>query len=136
MQNIITGQVLSCPIFVENKMAIKNYAVNEVIQVTYQTDGAKSGETVIMEIFDETGAKDIINFPDITMTEILTTGRYDGSFIPDAQGEWVIMISYDSGKGKIVKQYSVGGYNLDDVGQKVTAIESQTTNIDSSAMIG
>ena len=117
-------------------MAIKNYAVNEVIQVTYQTDGAKSGKTVIMEIFDETGAKDIINFPDVTMTEILTTGRYDGSFTPDAQGEWVIMVSYDSGKGKIVKQYSVGGYNLDDVGQKVTAIESQTTNIDSSAMIG
>ncbi len=117
-------------------MAIKNYAVNEVIQVTYQTDGAKSGETVTMEIFDETGAKDLTNFPDVTMTEILTTGRYDGSFTPDVQGEWITMISYGSGKGKLVKQYSVGGYNLDDIGQMATAIESQTVGIDSPAMIG
>ncbi len=117
-------------------MAIKNYAVNEVIDITYQTDGAKSGETVTLEIFDETGVKDLTNFPDITMTEILTTGRYGGSFTPDVQGEWIIMISYSSGKGKTVKQYSVGGYNLDDVGQKVDAIGIQTIGIDSPAMIG
>ena len=117
-------------------MAIKNYAVDEVIQVTYQPDKASSGETVTMEIFDETGAKDLINFNDVTLVEILNTGRYAGSFTPDAQGEWVIMISYGSGKGKQVKQYSVGGYNLDDVGIKVAAIEIQTTGIDSPAMIG
>jgi len=117
-------------------MAIKNYKISEAIQVTYQPDNAKSGETVTMEIFDETGSKDLINFPDVTMTEILTTGRYNGSFTPDAQGEWIVMVSYGSGKGKIVKQYSVGGYNLDSVGQKVAVIESQTIGIDSPAMIG
>ncbi len=117
-------------------MAIKNYAVNEVIDITYQTDGAKSGETVVMEIFDETGAKDPVDFPDITMAEILTTGRYKDVFTPDVQGEWIIMISYGSGKGKLVKQYSVGGFNLDDVGQIANAIEIQTSGIDSPAMIG
>lgn len=117
-------------------MAIKNYLVGEAIQVTYQTDGAKSGETVTMEIFDETGSKDLANFPDVTMTEIPTTGRYKNIFTPDAEGEWVVMISYGSGKGKIVKQYSVGGYNLDSVGQIATSIESQTAGVDSPAMIG
>ena len=117
-------------------MALKNYAIDEVIQVTYQPDNTKSGETVTMEIFDETGSKDAINFPDVIMTEILTTGRYTGNFTPDAIGEWVVMISYGTGKGKIVKQYSVGGYNLDDVGQTLDAVESQTVGIDSPAMIG
>ena len=117
-------------------MAIKNYAVNEAIQVTYQTDGAKSGEVVIMEIFDETGAKDPANFPDVPFTEIPATGRYTGIFTPDTQGEWVVMISYGTGKGKVVKQYSVGGYNLDDVGTKIDTIETQTVGIDSPAMIG
>ncbi len=117
-------------------MAIKNYAVNEAIKVTYQTDGAKSGEAVTIEIFDETGVKDPVDFPDIVMTEILTSGRYEGTFTPDAQGEWIIMISYSSGKGKLVKQYSVGGFNLDDVGQIANAIGIQTSGIDSPAMIG
>ncbi len=117
-------------------MALKNYKVSEAIQVTYQTDGAKTGETVTMEIFDETGSKDIINFPDVTMTEIDTTGRYSGSFTPDVEGEWVVMISYSTGKGKIVKQYSVGGYNLNDVGLTVDTIETQTQGIDSPPMVG
>ena len=117
-------------------MAVKNYAVNENIKIVYQTDGAKSGEIVTIEIFDETGAKDPIDFPDVVMTEILTSGRYEGIFTPDVQGEWVIMISYGSGKGKLVKQYSVGGYNLDDVGQIANAIGVQTSAIDSPAMIG
>ena len=117
-------------------MALKNYAVNEIIKVTYQPDKASSGETVTIEIFDETGAKDPVNFPDVVMTEILTSGRYEGTFTPDTQGEWILMVSYGSGKGKLVKQYSVGGYNLDDVGQTVDTIETQTSGIDSPAMIG
>jgi len=99
-------------------MAERNYKVNEVIDVVYQADKATSGLLdVTMEIYDETGAKDIVNFPDVVMTEVGTTGRYVGSFTPDAVGEWKIMIAYNSGsKGQVVKQYSVGNYNLDDVG--------------------
>lgn len=90
-----------------------------------------------MVIFDETLSKDITNFPDVTMTEIATTtGRYTGSFTPDIQGEWVVMISYGTGKGKIVKQYSVGGFNIDSIGQIATTIKSQTLGVDSPAMIG
>lgn len=117
-------------------MALKNYAVGEVINVEYNTDSFKSGETVIMEIFDETFAKDLINFPDVTMVERTDEPIYDGSFIPDTQGEWLVVCYYGSDKGKRIRKFSVGGYNLDDVGQKIDTIEIQTTGLDSPAMIG
>jgi len=117
-------------------MAIKNYAVGEAIPVEYVTDGFKSGETVTMEIFDDALVKDIVNFPDVTMIERTEEPIYDGSFTPDAQGEWLVLCSYGSGKGQIIKKFSVGGYNLDSVGQTVDVIEVQTTGLDSPAMIG
>ena len=117
-------------------MAIKNYAVDEAIDVEYSTDGFKSGETVTMEIFDATLAKDLINFPDVTMVERVDAPIYDESFIPNTQGEWLVLCSYGTGKGKVIKKYSVGGYNLDMVGQKIDTIEAQTSGIDSPARIG
>lgn len=100
-------------------MGQKDYAVDVAIPVEYNTDGYKSGETVTMEIFDEALAKDAVDFPDVAMVERTGTGIYDGSFTPDAQGEWLVLCSYGSGKGKIIQKYSVGGYNLDMVGQKI-----------------
>ena len=106
-------------------MAQKNYLVSEAIQVTYQPAKAESGLLdVTMEIYDETGAKDIINFPDVTMTEIGVSGRYTGSFTPDAEGEWVVMVSHSSSKDQVVKQYSVGAYNLNTVGDAATSTAS------------
>ncbi len=116
-------------------MAIKNYAVNEAINVEYNTDGLKSGETVTMEIFDETLVKDIITFPDVTMAERTDAPIYDGSFTPDVQGEWLVLCHY-GGKGNVIKKYSVGGYDLDMVGQKIDTIKTQTSGIDSPARIG
>ena len=117
-------------------MAIKDYAVNEVINVEYNTDKFSTGETVTMEIFDETFVKDLVNFADVTMIERADAPIYDGSFTPDAQGEWLVLCSYGAGKGKVIKKYSVGGYNLDIVGQKIETIEGQTAGIDSPARIG
>ena len=117
-------------------MSKKDHAVNEAISVEYNTDGFKSGETVTMVIFDETLVKDIINFPDVTMVERTEEPIYDGSFTPDAQGEWLVLCSYGSGKGQVIKKFSVGGYNLDIVGQKIDTIENQTAGIDSPAKIG
>lgn len=117
-------------------MALKNYPVNEIINVEYSTSSFKSGETVIMEIFDEAFVKDVIDFPDVPMVERADAPIYDGSFTPDEQGEWLVLCSYSNGKGKVIKKFSVGGYNLDSVGQKIDTIESQTTGLDSPAMIG
>ena len=45
-------------------------------------------------------------------------------FTPDTVGEWIIMISYGTNKGVLAKQYSVGNYNLEDIGSAVSTIES------------
>lgn len=124
-------------------MGKKDYAVGVPIPVEYTTDGFKSGETVTMEIFDESLAKDAIDFPDVVMAERGTLAIYDASFTPDAQGEWLVLCSFGSGKGKRIKKYSVGGYNLDDVGQKIDTLDTQLDTVetkidelDSPAMIG
>jgi hypothetical protein len=120
-------------------MAIKDHKVNEAIRIVYQPDGAKTGETVTTEIFDETGAKDVVNFPDLVHTEIGTTGRYEGQFTPDTEGNWTTMTSYSSGKGKVVRNYSVGGYNVDSIGTIVDEISTTVSTIsiiDSPAMLG
>jgi len=117
-------------------MAKKDYKIGEVINVEYATDNFKSGETVTMAIFDETLSKDVGNFPDVTMVERTEEPIYDGSFTPDAQGEWLVLCSYGSGKGQKIKKFSVGGYNLDAIGQTVDTIDSQTTGLDSPAQIG
>jgi hypothetical protein len=117
-------------------MGKKDYAIDEAINVEYSTDKFQSGKTVTMEIFDETFAKDAVNFPDVTMAERTDAPIYDGSFTPDTQGDWLVLCSYDGGKGKRIKKYSVGGYNLDSVGQKIETIVSQTEGLDSPAMIG
>ena len=123
-------------------MAEKNYPVNEAIQVTYQADKAATGKTVTMEIFLPGGTKDEVNFPDVTMTELSTTGRYVGSFTPDAQGEWIIMC-HAEGKGQTVKQYSVGTHNISDVGEAVDGMDGKLDDVvaavddlSSPAMIG
>lgn len=106
-------------------MAQGEYKVNEIIEVTYQAAGATSGLTdVTMEIYDETGAKDIPNFPDVVMTEIVSTGRYKGSFTPDMEGKWRVMINSSSKKGVMVEDYDVVGHNIDAVGDAVTVVNT------------
>lgn len=107
-------------------MARRDYKVNEVIRIIYQAPGAASGATVTMVIYDETESLDGVNFPDVTMTEVASTGRYTGSFTPDASGEWTIHIS-DSVGGKVVRQYSVGGYNIDGIGTSLENLNDVST---------
>lgn len=119
-------------------MAQKNYRENEAIQVVYQAPNSETGIVdVTMVIYDETGALDGVNFPDVTMTEVGTTGKYRGTFTPDAQGEWETHISHNSQtEGKVVKQYSVGSYNIHEIGSLATSIDSAVASIDSPPMIG
>jgi len=71
----------------------------------------------VAEIFDETGAKDLVNFPDVVLTEIGATGRYVGSYVPDADGEWLIQINDGTGKGKVIIAHSCGSWNIHEIGQ-------------------
>jgi len=85
-----------------------SYIVNQPIRVEYQPAGGTAGLTVGMEILDETGEKDIVNFPDILFTEFPLVGgsMYRGELIPDVVGTWTVHIA-DSLGGTAIRQYVV-----------------------------
>jgi len=92
------------------------YKVGNAIEIVYQATKATSGLTdVTMVIYDETHTLDGVNFPNVILTELGSTGRYYGSFIPDVVGEWTILVGSVTKKGSVVKKFSVGNYNVDDV---------------------
>lgn len=86
-----------------------SYIVNQPIRVEYQPAGGTAGLTVGVEYFDETGEKDIVNYPDALLAEIVMVGSsmYQGEFTPDAVGIWSVHIA-DSDGGTAIKQYVVG----------------------------
>lgn len=102
-------------------MAQKNYQINQAIKVFYQAAGTGTGLTVTMDVYDEADVKDVAQSG--TMTEIGTTGRYQKSFTPDAVGDWHIEIS-DSAGGEAVKQYEVGSYNIQALGDNIADIDA------------
>ena len=113
------------------------YKVGEAIEVTYQAKGATSGlADVILEIYDEAGAKDIPTFPDVTMTEIGSTGRYYGMFTPDAVGVWKVLIDSVTASGKMVKQFEVVSHNIDSIGDAVDSVRSTVEGITSRPILG
>jgi len=84
------------------------YTLNKPIRIEYQPAGGGIGLTVGYEVLDETGVKDIVNYPDTVLTEIpLTVGSiYQGYFTPDEVGTWTVHIADPLG-GLAVKQYVV-----------------------------
>lgn len=97
--------------------------VNNAIEVTYQASESQVGLTdVTMVIYDETHALDGTNFPDVTMVEIGSTGRYYGSFTPDVVGNWTILIDSATKPGKVMKKYRVGSHDENSVGALIEAL--------------
>jgi len=77
-----------------------------------------------MKIYDESRAQDLVNFPNVTMTEIGATGRYYGSFTPDAEGIWTVMINSATKPGEIVKIFAVTAHNIDSIGDTIAALNN------------
>lgn len=106
-----------------------SHKINTLIEVTYQANGSQSGLTdVTMVIYDETHSLDGTNFPDVVMTEIGSTGRYYGSFTPDAEGKWNVLINSATAPGKVVKQFDVVGHDIDSVGDAVAGLNDVSTS--------
>lgn len=103
-------------------MALKNYKVDEAIEVVYQAAGAKTGIVVTMNVYDEAGELDVAQSGE--MAEVGVTGRYKLAFTPDANGNWSVQIA-DAGGGKSVAAYSVGNYNVDSVGSTAASIDAK-----------
>lgn len=108
-----------------------SYKVDTVQEVTYQAAGSTSGLVdVTMEIYDETGAKDGVDFPDVVMAEIGATGRYEGSFTPDAEGKWRVMINSATKPGQIVKDFDVVGHDVDSIGDAIATTDGKVDTVD------
>lgn len=104
-------------------MASKDFKVNESITVIYRAATVVS--SVDMSIYDETQSL-VTTSP---MTQIGTSTRWSDSFTPDAVGDWHVEIN-DSDGATTIKAYSVGGYNLDDVGALADTLETKVDALD------
>jgi len=97
--------------------------VGSPVDITYQATKATTGLTdVKMKIFDETRAPDPTNFPDVTMTEIGTTGIYYGAFTPDAAGVWAVKVDSVTKPGPQIQTIIVTVHDLDTLGSAIAAL--------------
>jgi hypothetical protein len=95
------------------------------VDITYQAVKLTTGLTdVTMKIMDETRAPDAVNFPDVVMTEIGTTGRYYGSFTPDEVGVWTVIVDSATKAGPVVETVIVTSHDLDTVGNAIAALNN------------
>lgn len=97
------------------------YKVNNPIITSYQARNAKSGETIVMSVFDETQSFDASKSLS-AMAELGTTGRYYGTWTPDATGDWTVLMHEPNGRGPAIKSYVVGTYDADTIGTSVEAV--------------
>ncbi len=105
-------------------MSIPGYKNGVAIQVVYQAAKAATGKTIAMDVYDELGALDGAKSV-VAMTEVGVTGRYVASWTPDAEGDWVVQMEDSvSGKGDVVKHYTVIGHDLNTVVDAIDLLES------------
>jgi hypothetical protein len=111
-------------------MAEKNYLINEAIEIVYQAPNKEVGLTITAEIVLPNGSKDS-NFPDITLTELLSKGIYTGNFTPNAIGDWKVVVHKPGDEGQVVKRYSVGDYNVHSIGGSIESLETSVDGVGS-----
>jgi hypothetical protein len=110
-------------------MAEKNFKVDEEIKIVYQAPNKQSGLTITAETILPGDIKDSY-FPDQVLIEVLGKGIYTGTFTPNTTGEWQIVVHKPGDEGQVVKRYSVGGHNVDSVGNKADNIKTTVDGID------
>ena len=109
-------------------MAQGEYKVGVAIETTYQAVNKATGKTIDYNVYDASHTLDAGKSG--TMTEIGATGRYYGSFTPDVEGLWnVIMINTTDSNGPVVKQYAVAGHDIDSIGDAVAQIDTDLGNL-------
>lgn len=101
-------------------MAQKNYKKDEAIRVLYRAIPGSTSAT--LNVYDETDTQDAVQSG--AMTQLGATDRWIKTFTPDANGNWSVHIT-DSKGGSVIKDYSVGDYNVDSVGATAASIESK-----------
>jgi len=110
-------------------MSERNYKINETTKIVYQAPNKETGLTITAEIVLPSGAKDS-NFPDITLTDVLSKGVYTGDFTPDEAGDWQVIVHKPGDEGQVVKRYSVGSHNVHDVGEAISGVQTTSDSIE------
>jgi len=99
--------------------------VNSPVEITYKAKGDTSGLTdVTMVIYDEGHTLDGVNFPDVIMTELGSTGVYYGSFTPDAVGVWTVVIDSVTKSAPLTQNVAVTNNDLDSLGTAIGDIQN------------
>lgn len=104
-------------------MSKKDYKVNEVVKVIYK--GTAGITSVDMQIFDEVDAL----VTTVSMSQLGSSKRWTSSFTPDAEGDWHVEVD-DSVGGEIIKHFSVGQYNITEIGANLQSTENKIDIID------
>ena len=112
-------------------MAAGTYKNGVAIIYTYQAVGCATGKTIDSVVYDEAHADSSLGG---SLAEIGTTGRYWKAFTPDAEGEWIVVITNTTdGGGDVVKAYAVGGHDVDSIGDAVATIDGKADTISTAA---
>jgi len=107
--------------------------VGDTVDVTYQAVKEQTGlSDVTLKIFDETRNPDLVNFPDVVLTEMGTTGRYYGSFSSDAKGVWTYTVDSVTRKGPLTGTIIITDNDLDSIGDAVAALNTALNTVESN----
>jgi len=110
--------------------------IGSSVDITYHAAKHTTGLIdVVAEIYDETRAKDVVNFPDVTLTEIGVTGVYYGSFTPDVAGIWTVMVNSVTKSGPQEFTIVVGNYDLDDLGTVLDDVQTKVSDLSDPSML-
>ena len=104
-------------------MAQRNFRVGMSIEVKYQAANGASGATIEMEVVKPD--KSIVEGGPTIMTEIGNSGRYYADFVPNVDGEWSVLVQKSDGSGKVVSAFSVGDWDVHEIGAKMTVVEGK-----------
>ena len=111
-------------------MASGNYKNGVAIGLVYQAAALLSNAIPEAIVYDEGGALDGAKSTSLTSSLLagelsgLAVGSYRGSFTPDAEGAWTVIIEDKNNAGQVSKTYNVAGYDMDSVGDLVAALDT------------
>ena len=104
--------------------------IGKSVDITYHSQKHTSGLTdVTAQIYDESRALDPVNFPDVVLIEIGTTGIYYGSFTPDAAGIWTVQVDSATKSDPAEFTIQVGNYDLDSLGSTLDSVQTTVDNL-------
>ena len=102
-------------------MAVGTDKVGTSIIYTYQAVALATGKTITSTVYDEEHADSGLGG---ALAEIGATGRYWKAFVPDVEGEWIVVITNTTdGGGDVVKAFAVAGHDVDSIGDAVATVD-------------